>query len=269
MKKIVLSGLFILSLSAIALTACKKEVKDDVSSLYTKETAQTLPAETSTEATTEERTSEVQTKTASVNPVVNQDKEYVKNNTKATYPIFSGLSSNEEKVNQKIEKNLTSFIGALGLDNESDNLTLTYSILSADSKRIAVQYEGSYTKGGENKKLFFTNTIDTLSGKDIGLNQIADISTLADYILSDEVELVGADSKVRNAFYEQRNSIRKEEYISLLENADFPLKTGTDGKVISLPQSFSYSKSGDIYFTLPADYADTGYILIKFTPSTK
>lgn len=269
MRKIILSGLFILSLAAVALTACKKEVKDDVSSLYTKESAQTLPAETSMEATTEEKTSEVQTKTASANPVVNQDKAYVKNNLKATYPSFSGLSSNEEKVNQKIEKNLTSFVDALGLDSEKDNVMLTYSILSADSKRIAIQYEGSYTKGGENKKIFFTNTIDTLSGKDIGLNQIADASTLADYILSDEVELVGADSKVWNAFYEQRNSTGREEYIKLLENADFPLKTGTDGKVISLPQSFSYSKNGDIYFTLPAEYADAGYILVKFTPDTK
>lgn len=269
MKRNILYILCILSLVASLLNACKKEAKNDLSGLSTKESMQTLPAETSTEAIKQEVTTEAPTKAASTVPVVKEDKKYHRANITAIYPSFSQISGNEDKINQKIEKNISSFIHALGLDEQKDSLQLTYSILSVDNKRIAIQYDGSYTKDGIKKHLFLTNTIDILSGKDISLPQVADISTLADYILSDEVELIAVDSKVWNAFYEQRNAIDKEQYIRILESADFPLATGTDGRVISLPQSFSYSKNGDIYFTLPVEYTDTGYIMVKFTPDTK
>ena len=63
--------------------------------------------------------------------------------------------------------------------------------------------------------------------------------------------------------------MKPEQYQTCLENADFPLSTGSDGKTITWPDSFSYESEGDLYFSVPVPHALGDYVIVEYDVTTK
>lgn len=111
-----------------------------------------------------------------------------------------------------------------------------------------------------NEMIFFTNTIDLKTGRDVSLNEYADVNELAKYARSSEVEFVNVDPSIKT---EVKNYIKKTSLNNLIKDlsaADF-----NNTKLASWPKSFSYKDgSGSIYFTVKLSSKLGSYAIIKY-----
>lgn len=111
-----------------------------------------------------------------------------------------------------------------------------------------------------NERIFYTNTIDLKTGRDVSLNEIADVNELAKYARSNEVELIDADPTMKT---EIKNYIKKLSLNSLIKDltsADFNNK-----ELKTWPKSFSYKDgSGSTYFTVKLTSKLGSYVIIKY-----
>ena len=254
-----------LSCMLLACSGKTKETSPTLAQTETQTMAATLPAETTSRA----ETSAAAETTASGKPTHTAASE-TKEKAVISYPLFEGVGKQSDKVNALIKKNASSILeGNLLLDPQKDELAVSYEVIRADSKRITIAYKGELKKDGKTVPLFFTNTIDLVSAKDLGLKDFADPETLAGYLLSEDVQFVDASSEDMGAFLKMREEIGYEGLLEILSGADFPLPTGTDGKATSFPKSFSYENGSDIYFSLPIAANGSRYILIKYSPDSK
>jgi len=203
---------------------------------------------------------------------------YSKNAIRISYPVISGMqdAARQKKANDLIKKNALSILANYPdsiepIDEEKDALAVSYRIVSADTNRITIIYEGSYDMYGDlhSTNIFFTNTIDLKSVSNLGFSQFADAYTMAGYVLSDDVRLKDASADVTKTFLSRRKDTTKDQYTQCFKGADFPLKTSLDGKVVSWPSSFSYEQNGRVYFTIPVSHTLGDYVIVEYSPVTK
>lgn len=291
MKKLLLY-LTILALPVIS-SGCKSKDTSDLKSIMTTEANGAMsPTTTSAEGAngamspttisptsdSKESTSLAETKSGKTNgtekkvssksSVTENAQSYSKDKSKISYPKLSGIDSKiESSVNKAISDN-----AKLALDSFTSNAGLTaelkYNVKNQSRNRMSIVYTGTLKSGNESKKIIFTNNINLDTGESIGLTDFADPLTIANYILSDDVELENATNSQAAGFAEYKKNLTVDTLKALLEDADFPLIKKNDVNE-GFPKLFSYESGGDIFISIPLSHELGDYVLVKYSPSTK
>ena len=229
----------------------------------TSDSKESSSAETkSGKATTAEK------KSSSKSSVTENAQSYSKDKSKISYPKLNGIDSKiESSVNKAIEDN-----AKLALDSFTSNAgstaELKYNVKNQSRNRMSIVYTGTLKTGNESKKIIFTNNINLDTGESIGLTDFADPLTIANYILSDDVELENATNTQAAGFAEYKKNLTVDTLKALLEDADFPLIKKNDVNE-GFPKLFSYESGGDIFIAMPLSHELGDYVLVKYSPSTK
>jgi|GEM_PF-247252 hypothetical protein len=203
---------------------------------------------------------------------------YQKNGVMVEYPVVSGMkdSAQQEKLNAHLKENALSVLenypdSGEPMNQEKDTLNVRCEVLSADADRIVAIYRGDYFMEGaaHPNNLFYSNTVSVKTLKDLQLKDAADPYTMASYALSEDVTLKDRNPELLSAYREWQKSTGLDQYQTCLENADFPLKKGSDGKTRTWPDSFSYSSEGALLFSVPVPHAMGDYVIIEYDMTTK
>ena len=290
MKKLLLY-LTILALPVI-IAGCKSKDTSDLKSIMTTEANGTMsptttaaegangamspttiaPTSDSKESSSAEtksgKTTTADKKSSSKSSVTENAQSYSKDKSKISYPKLNGIDSKiESSVNKAIEDN-----AKLALDSFTSNAgstaELKYNVKNQSRNRMSIVYTGTLKTGNESKKIIFTNNINLDTGESIGLTDFADPLTIANYILSDDVELENATNSQAAGFAEYKKNLTVDTLKALLEDADFPLIKKNDVNE-GFPKLFSYESGGDIYISIPLSHELGDYVLVKYSPSTK
>ena len=186
---------------------------------------------------------------------------YQKDNVSIGYPVVNGLtdSAQQEKLNAHLKENALSPIEALLTDAAKDKLTVTAEVVSADADRVVVVYRGEMQRSGDAApvKLFYTNTVAVKTLKDLGLRDAVDADSMVNYALGDAFELDNAGESKVNAYKAWVQSTGKEA-----------LQKGENGK-LQWPESFSYVKDGEIYFSISVPQDMGNVVVMKYDMVTK
>lgn len=203
---------------------------------------------------------------------------YEKGDIRIEYPQVSGMAdtSNQEKLNEHLKENALAILenypdSEEPVNQDEDSLQISCEVISADSERVTAVYRGTYNmKGAANpNSIFYTNTVDSSTLKDISLKDVADPYTLAEYALSKDVLLKDADEDLLSSYRDWQESTTVEQYQKCLENADFPLQKSADGKTVIWPDSFSFESEGEIFFSVPVPHAMGDYVIVEYEIETK
>ena len=224
--------------------------------------------ESSSAETKSGKTTTAEKKSSSKSSVTENAQSYSKDKSKISYPKLNGIDSKiESSVNKAIEDN-----AKLALDSFTSNAgstaELKYNVKNQSRNRMSIVYTGTLKTGNESKKIIFTNNINLDTGESIGLTDFADPLTIANYILSDDVELENATNTQAAGFSEYKKNLTVDTLKALLEDADFPLIKKNDVNE-GFPKLFSYESGGDIYISIPLSHELGDYVLVKYSPSTK
>ena len=224
--------------------------------------------ESSSAETKSGKTTTADKKSSSKSSVTENAQSYSKDKSKISYPKLSGIDSKiESSVNKAIEDN-----AKLALDSFTSNAgstaELKYNVKNQSRNRMSIVYTGTLKTGNESKKIIFTNNINLDTGESIGLTDFADPLTIANYILSDDVELENATNSQAAGFTEYKKNLTVDTLKALLEDADFPLIKKNDVNE-GFPKLFSYESGGDIFISIPLSHELGDYVLVKYSPSTK
>lgn len=224
--------------------------------------------ESSSAETKSGKTTTADKKSSSKSSVTENAQSYSKDKSKISYPKLSGINSKiESSVNKAIEDN-----AKLALDSFTSNAgstaELKYNVKNQSRNRMSIVYTGTLKTGNESKKIIFTNNINLDTGESIGLTDFADPLTIANYILSDDVELENATNTQAAGFTEYKKNLTVDTLKALLEDADFPLIKKNDVNE-GFPKLFSYESGGDIFIAMPLSHELGDYVLVKYSPSTK
>ena len=214
------------------------------------------------------KTTTADKKSSSKSSVTENAQSYSKDKSKISYPKLNGIDSKiESSVNKAIEDN-----AKLALDSFTSNAgstaELKYNVKNQSRNRMSIVYTGTLETGNESKKIIFTNNINLDTGESIGLTDFADPLTIANYILSDDVELENATNTQAAGFAEYKKNLTVDTLKALLEDADFPLIKKNDVNE-GFPKLFSYESGGDIFIAMPLSHELGDYVLVKYSPSTK
>ena len=214
------------------------------------------------------KTTTADKKSSSKSSVTENAQSYSKDKSKISYPKLSGIDSKiESSVNKTISDN-----AKLALDsftsNSGSTAELKYNVKNQSRNRMSIVYTGTLKAGNESKKIIFTNNINLDTGESIGLTDFADPLTIANYILSDDVELENATNTQAAGFAEYKKNLTVDTLKALLEDADFPLIKKNDVNE-GFPKLFSYESGGDIFIAIPLSHELGDYVLVKYSPSTK
>ena len=215
-----------------------------------------------------DKTTTTEKKSSSKSSVTENAQSYSKDKSKISYPKLSGIDSKiESSVNKAIEDNaklaLDSFTSSAG-----STVELKYNVKNQSRNRMSIVYTGTLKTVNESKKIIFTNNINLDTGESIGLIDFADPLTIANYILSDDVELENATNSQAAGFTEYKKTLTVDTLKALLEDADFPLIKKNDVNE-GFPKLFSYESGGDIFIAIPLSHELGDYVLVKYSPSTK
>lgn len=278
---------------ALSLAGCGKKNQDKTDLTSTHTTAAETMSPTTTAAETKETTAadkettdaagsetkkDDSKKADSASSVTTSIHTYTTGNISIEYPVVSNLSKAavQEKINKLLNEHALEFIKAYGVNESKDSLTVKCRVVSADRRRLTAVYTGSYMpEGGAHPvSLFYTNTIDTALGEDMGLTNYAGPYTLAGYVLSGDCQFADADAALEKELMKVKNDTDIETYTEMFRRADFPWKapktTSKDSdEAVKFPEVFSYEEQGTIYVSIPVPHALGDYALIKYTPDTK
>ena len=218
--------------------------------------------------TKSDKTTTAEKKSSSKSSVTENSQSYSKDKSKISYPKLSGIDSKiESSVNKAIEDNaklaLDSFASSAG-----STVELKYNVKNQSRNRMSIVYTGTLKSVNESKKIIFTNNINLDTGESIGLTDFADPLTIANYILSDDVELENATNAQAAGFAEYKKTLSVDTLKALLDDADFPLIKKNDVNE-GFPKLFSYESGGDIFIAIPLSHELGDYVLVKYSPSTK
>ena len=207
-------------------------------------------------------------KSSSKSSVTENAQSYSKDKSKISYPKLSGIDSKiESSVNKAIQDN-----AKLALDSFTSNAgstaELKYNVKNQSRNRMSIVNTGTLKTGNDSKKIIFTNNINLDTGESIGLTDFADPLTIANYILSDDVELENTTNTQAAGFAEYKKNLTVDTLKALLEDADFPLIKKNDVNE-GFPKLFSYESGGDIFIAIPMSHELGDYVLVKYSPSTK
>ena len=208
--------------------------------------------------------------------------KYELNGISVEYPVISGMDNDtqQERLNEHLKENALSILqnypdSREPLNQEQDTLDIKCTVISADSGRVTAAYQGYYNMKGaaHPNNLFYTNTVDVKTLKDISLKDAADPYTMAAFALSEDVVFTAADPSMTKDVAENIGAWQKDmtvdQYRQCLEKADFPLKKGSDGKTVTWPSSFSYESEGTLYYSIPVPHALGDYVIVEYDITTK
>ncbi|MCI8950146.1 MAG: DUF4163 domain-containing protein [Lachnospiraceae bacterium] len=255
---------------AVAYSAMETPDKIDLSSTYTTAATTAQPETTASIAETAASESPSQSE-ADQNQAENISysiQQYTEDSISIQYPVLSNMgdAAKEEQVNRQLKENALSVIEAYRSDSQKTAITIKCQVPSITRKRITALYTGSVSPDGAAypTNVFYTNTLDLSSCKDLALRDYTDPYTMAGYVLSDDVQFHNLNGQVLSAVLEERKLTDINSYTAIFEAADFPIDQSK-----GWPDSFSYEKQGEIYFSIPVSHAAGDYALVKFIPETK
>ncbi|MDO5416435.1 MAG: hypothetical protein Q4F29_04475 [Lachnospiraceae bacterium] len=258
------------ALIAAACSGTETPDKIDLSTIHTT-AAETMAPETSAAPATEaasENPSESGSETSDIKNVSYELASYQDGTITIQYPQVKDMSDadKQEKVNALLKKNALSLLDAWNSEDGKLTLDIRCEVPGVSRKRITAVYTGyaSREDAAHPANLFFSNTVDLSTCKDIGFSDYADPYTMAGYVLSDDVQFDGLDAEQTSAVLEDRKTMDIEYYTDIFRTADFPFDAKT-----TWPSSFSYEKQGVIYFSIPTAHVLGDYAIVKFTPDTK
>lgn len=168
-------------------------------------------------------------------------------------------------IDNLIKDNALSVIDAYQIDSTSDTLKISCQILSVNSNRITITYNGyvHMANAADPVNLFYSNTIDVEEGKNIGLSRYADPYTMAGYVMSNDchfLDKTAQQAEQLRAWLHTEGS--KQSYTTMFNQADFPFDT-------KFPSTFSYEYGGGICFSVPVSHDLGDYAIVIYTPETK
>ena len=254
---------------AIGLIVSRTPPKADLSTFHTEASTkaptetevkpqETTVSETETTAKTEENAPRLSAVTAT----------YTSGKVSIQYPVIEDMedTQKQEQINEHLKANALSVLKGYEINEETDSLTVSCEIVSADRKRLTAVYTGSLMveNGAHPTNIFYTNTVNLAQIQDMGLNDFTDAYTMAGYVLSDDVQFPQLNAEETSAALEYRSTQTLEDLTALFKDADFPVSEGENW-----PESFSYEKQGRVYFSLPVPHALGDYVIVAFDPATK
>jgi len=270
----------LLASAAVLMASCGK--KKTTIEVTTPAAETSAPARPEPKAVPETTAVVTEAPTEAANPVSIKLKTsiatYQKDGVSISYPVVSGMddTSLQDRLNAHLKENALSILenypdSKEPLDQEKDTLEIKCSVVSADMNRVTAVYEGTYMmdKAAHPNNLFYTNTVDTKTLKDVSLNDAADPYSMAAYALAEDVVLRNADPEIEKAYREWQPDMTIDQYKQCLEKADFPLKKGSDGKTVTWPDSFSYESEGALFFSIPVPHALGDYVIVEYDMTTK
>ncbi len=285
MKRILLITALSLSCASLLWGCGKKSTsKTDLASTHTTVSKESMASTTAgTEASdkssaSDESTKETASETTKAGEVVIPDvaasiKTHKEGKVTIEYPVVSNLSKPDvqEKINKLLENHALEFISAYEVNTTKDSLNVKCKVISIDRRRITTVYTGTFhpENAAYPTNIFYTNTIDTVNGKDMGLTDYADPYTLAGYILSDDCEFDTRDQELKKELMTIRSQTSIDDYTNMFKQADFPYKTDGSEESIAFPQVFSYEDQGTVFVAIPVPHALGDYALVKYTPEGK
>lgn len=209
-------------------------------------------------------------------------KTEVSGNVSIQYPVLSNLNASgkdssilQAQINKLLHDYAVQVIKAYGVDEAKDTLAIKCKVVSADRKRITAVYTGTYTMLGSAhpSNIFYTNTINTVTGQVMGLTDYADSYTLAGYVLSNDCQFLNANSDLTKQLMNVKNDLDIQAYTDMFNYADFPYKAPKDSDEepnnANFPQVFSFESQGTIYVSIPVSHALGDYALVAYTPESK
>ncbi len=262
MKKANIIALALITCMTTALvTGCKKKYEEvDLSSHTT--AAQTTAAATEAATTAAQATAASSDESKSDAIVTATIETYTQDDMKIQYPVVSGLSdtTKQDELNKMLKDNAISVIKGNGLNSKA-TVDVTCKVITINKKQVCVTYTGYYNDpdAAHPNNVFYTNTIDIETLKNLGFSDYADPYTQAGYVLSSDVQLYDINDDQLADFKESRERYGLDYYKELFEGADFPMKEEY------FPGCFSYSKDGYLYYSVPVSHAVGDYVIVKFS----
>lgn len=261
---------------ALAFAGCKKRETIDLSSLHTTAAVESETMPETTQPAPTEPTKESQggnSQNGSSFSLKTEIKTETLGNATIEYPVVSSMKDAEKQkqVNALLRTNAT----AIADVHPDQALNVKATVEAANLKRIVVTYKGELknpaTSGTE--KLFYSNTIDLETVKNMRLDDFADAYTVAGYIASGDYKLEsvsGHEQTVRS--YINSSEKTTDYYYKLLQAADFSGGYTEDENATpasSWPTVFSYEKQGVVYVSLPLSSELGNYAMIRYSPDNK
>lgn len=251
----------------IGLILGRTPPKADLSTFHT-EASTEAPAETSSPETEAPETEAQKAPEKPVSAISAEIMTYTSHKVSIEYPAVKQMDDPEkqDKINEHLKANALSVLNGYDINEETDSLSVSCEIISADPKRLTAVYTGEVNIQGAAypSRIFYTNTLNLNQIKDMGLNDFTDAYTMAGYVLSDDVHFPALNAQETKAALEYRSTQSQETLTAVFEGADFPVSEND-----AWPESFSYEKQGRIYFSLPVPHGLGDYVIIVFDPATK
>ncbi len=273
--------ILLLALSAACLVSgCKKKHREKVD-LPGVETSETTP-ETMAEETTQKKPEDRETSSAATQPsgnsttkkISSQIHTYTSGKVSIQYPSIDNLDDEKQSasIDELLKSNALSILDAWNIDDTKDALDIKCQVLSADRNRITAIYTGTATAqdAAQPIRIFYSNTVNVRKASNMSFRDFADPYTMAGYVLSGDCEFYNATPELMEA----KNGYTIEQYTTLFDHADFPIKGDADAKTslsaaFGFPGSFSYEDEGTIFFSIPVAHALGDYAIVAYTPETK
>ena len=273
--------------AALSITACKKHEAVDISGIHTSaaETmAETTAGETKADPAADDSksdssktdasktgSSEVETqKDSNVSDALSVKSKIATEKTgkvSIEYPILSNLrkESMTQAVNELLKKEATAIITDWELDTEKDEVSINCDLVSLDKDRAVFTFRGmvNVADTAYPSNVWYAVSVNLNTASPIGLTAYADADSIAEYLSSDGIEVIGP-SDISAEIKDFIKSSGKEFWQSVFAECDFT--STADG---TFPQAFSYEKDGDIFLIVPVSHAAGDYALIRYSPETK
>lgn len=262
--------------AAAAVSGCKSREAIDLSGVHTTEaeTMASSEAESSTgEAETMETDETKATESAgsnSANALSVRAETATERQGKVSieYPVLSNLpsSSPAETINSLIKEKAIQIIADSEWETDITSTEITYELVTLDRSMAVITYSGMVMVEGAAHpyNVYYTTNVDLGTGKLMGLSDYGDPKTLAEYILSDDCEIVEPAEHKAEVKESIQGLYTLESLTEVLDKCDFTAKD-----LSGFPESFSYEKGGDIYVCVPITHAMGDYAIVRYSPDVK
>ena len=198
---------------------------------------------------------------------------YKEGNVTIQYPEISNTNypDAEERINEQLKANALFIMKAYKVDQEKDNLSIDCDVISVDKNRVTAVYEGLYSadQAAYPINVYYTNSVDFSSVKNLKLDDYVDPNVVAEYILSGDFKLLSTTPELEGALKPYLQETNKETLTNILQKADFTNDSTSDSDLALFPESFSYEDKGSIIVSISVPHALGDFALISYSPETK
>lgn len=201
----------------------------------------------------------------------NVEIEQAGTNTKSPASNYRSGTADEGPVSKTISRPTAAAHSSSYIDNTAVNNPLFNGNYGGsnyapnNSSNISYNYpvSGHTSVSTVDQKIFYTNTIDLRTGRDMTLSDyVTDLEKLSKWTRSSKVEFANVDEKDRKKVREYVNLTVQSRYLEQMKNADFRNKGLTQW-----PKIFSYrDEDGTVYFSVKLSSKLGNYAIVKYKP---